>query len=92
MTSSDQAFYGLVAVTNDNSNYVALNCTLLTGSGSSVGIISNGTGTVAGTILSPTTVANMSVGFYLSGTGPGSNVNLSGVAVINNSIVINTIL
>lgn len=70
MTSSDSKLIGLVAVTNDSSNYLAINLTLSAGASASGGHISNGAVGVAGTIFTPGNVSvTYLVGQVLSGTG-----------------------
>ena len=53
ISSTDQKFSGLIAITNDPGNYVALTCTLDGSTSIGFCIISNGAGSIAGTVFSP---------------------------------------
>ena len=78
LTSTSQQFSGLIAITNDADNYVALSVQL-SSIATATGFISNGTGSVAGTILTSaitTSYPRYSVGAIITGTGVSANTTV----------------
>jgi len=78
MTSSDSKFLGLLAVTNDTSNYIALSATTGTSATAGTGYIGNGTGvSTTGVYFSPPN-NTFAVGMLLTGTGVTANTVITG--------------